>query len=684
MPRPTSTWSQRWRCRSTRASCASLAWRRWNRCAGLRRARRRPGRARPARPVARRRGCPSRFRAPPPSSCSCSTASGWDALEQHRGRAARARRRWPAGPITTVVPSTTAGRAHVARHRASPPSQHGIVGFRMRVDDAVLNVLALAGADGRRAPDPFTVQRHTAFLGRPVPVVTKSEFRNTGFTEAHLRGSRFHGWRHASVLVEHCRAARRPATSGSSTRTTRASTGRARVRPARRRTTRPSSPPPTSWSGGCSTRCRDDATLVVTADHGQVHVGPTAGSAAPAATTMVESYAGEGGSATSTRARARPPSSHDAAEDEFAATRRGSSPVTSCSTRAGSAPTRCRRDPAPGRRRGARGRGSRSAFVDPDLPQRGQPGRRPRLAHRRRDARPPARRPGRGSSVGLTRWSNHSRVILHSLCYRHVDKPGAAGDPQAVAQVVRPSPPAHRVLDARRRGADRRRRRPRPRPTASPRSASPTTGTCTASSTSTGPRATSASRRSSAPRLYMRRTDASRARSTPRRGRARASTTSRCSRRPTQGYRNLIKVSSQRVPRGLLPEAQGRLRAARAAPRGDHRAPPAASAAQVLAGAARRTTTRARGRSPAGSRTIFGRDNFFVELQDHGIPEQHRRQPEADEHRARARRAAARHQRQPLHAPATTRGARRAAVRADRRARSTTRTASSSTATSTT
>ena len=35
-----------------------------------------------------------------------------------------------------------------------------------------------------RPPDPFDVQRHTAFLGREVPVVTKSEFRNSGFSNA--------------------------------------------------------------------------------------------------------------------------------------------------------------------------------------------------------------------------------------------------------------------------------------------------------------------------------------------------------------------------------------------------------------------------------------------------------------------------------------------------------------------
>ena len=68
-----------------------------------------------------------------------------------------------------------------------------------------------------------------------------------------------------------------------------------------------------------------------------------------------------------------------------------------------------------------------------------------------------------------------------------------------VAQVVRPSARAHRVLDARRCVADRRRRRRGGRRTASRRSASPTTATCTASSTCTRPPATPASSRSSAP-----------------------------------------------------------------------------------------------------------------------------------------------------------------------------------------
>ena len=72
----------------------------------------------------------------------------------------------------------------------------------MLVDGEVLNVLRWSSGGGR-PPDPFDVQRHTSFLGREVPVVTKIEFRTTGFTQAHLRGARFIGWHTTATLVEH-------------------------------------------------------------------------------------------------------------------------------------------------------------------------------------------------------------------------------------------------------------------------------------------------------------------------------------------------------------------------------------------------------------------------------------------------------------------------------------------------
>jgi hypothetical protein len=123
---------------------------------------------------------------------------GWSALEAHRSLLPNLAG-LEGGPITTVAPSTTAS-ALTSLATGLPPVEHGIVGYRMRVEGAILNVLRWSTDDGS-SPDPFVVQRHPAFLGRPVPVVTRGEFRTTRFTEAHLRGSRFVGWSTPSALV---------------------------------------------------------------------------------------------------------------------------------------------------------------------------------------------------------------------------------------------------------------------------------------------------------------------------------------------------------------------------------------------------------------------------------------------------------------------------------------------------
>src|SRR4051812_17267674 len=128
---------------------------------------------------------------------------GWDLLQAHRAQVPNLIA-MEGGRISTVAPSTTAS-ALTSITTGLAPSSHGIVGFRMRTDGTVLNVLRWSVPPGRQAPDPFSVQRQSAFRGRPVPVVTRSEFRRTGFTEAHLRGAPFHGWSTAAVLIEHCR-----------------------------------------------------------------------------------------------------------------------------------------------------------------------------------------------------------------------------------------------------------------------------------------------------------------------------------------------------------------------------------------------------------------------------------------------------------------------------------------------
>lgn len=107
------------------------------------------------------------------------------------------------GWISSVVPSTTSAALTsivTGRH----PVEHGVLGYRVREGDDVLNVLQWRMEGGGRAPDPATFQRYAAFGGRPVPVVTQSSFRNSGFTRAHLAGVELAGWSTVAVLVEQC------------------------------------------------------------------------------------------------------------------------------------------------------------------------------------------------------------------------------------------------------------------------------------------------------------------------------------------------------------------------------------------------------------------------------------------------------------------------------------------------
>jgi hypothetical protein len=128
---------------------------------------------------------------------------GWHALE-----------RWPAhvptlcslagGPITTCAPSTTsAALTSIATGLA--PAEHGVIGYRMRVGGEILNVLQWETASGEPGPDPASVQPHTPFDGHALRLVTRAEFRGSGFTEAHLRGGTIIGWRTTAILREHVR-----------------------------------------------------------------------------------------------------------------------------------------------------------------------------------------------------------------------------------------------------------------------------------------------------------------------------------------------------------------------------------------------------------------------------------------------------------------------------------------------
>jgi hypothetical protein len=127
---------------------------------------------------------------------------GWELLQSHR-EALPELSQFAGDAITTVAPSTTAA-ALTSITTGLAPIQHGVLGYRMRVDGSVLNVLRWT-VDQGRPPDAFDVQRHQPFLGRTVPVVTRTEFRTSGFTAAHLRDAPFFGWSSVAMIVQRCR-----------------------------------------------------------------------------------------------------------------------------------------------------------------------------------------------------------------------------------------------------------------------------------------------------------------------------------------------------------------------------------------------------------------------------------------------------------------------------------------------
>ena len=107
------------------------------------------------------------------------------------------------GPITTVAPSTTA-TALTSITTGLTPGEHGVVGYRMVVDDQVLNLLRWGTElrpDARDTIPPTMIQPYPPFLGASIPLVTKAEFSRSGFSQAHLRGGHLVGYRTPAVLV---------------------------------------------------------------------------------------------------------------------------------------------------------------------------------------------------------------------------------------------------------------------------------------------------------------------------------------------------------------------------------------------------------------------------------------------------------------------------------------------------
>ncbi|HET9691593.1 MAG TPA: alkaline phosphatase family protein [Acidimicrobiales bacterium] len=109
-------------------------------------------------------------------------------------------------PIESVAPTTTA-TALTSITTGAAPADHGLVGYRLVVDGPdgspeVMNALRwrTASGDARAFVDPVGFVRPEPFGGDPVPVVSRRDFEGSGFSTAHLRGTRSVGWSLPSTI----------------------------------------------------------------------------------------------------------------------------------------------------------------------------------------------------------------------------------------------------------------------------------------------------------------------------------------------------------------------------------------------------------------------------------------------------------------------------------------------------
>jgi hypothetical protein len=127
---------------------------------------------------------------------------GWDQLRAHAALAPTLAS-MVGGPITTVAPTTTA-TALTSITTGLTPGEHGLIGYRIDVGGDVLNVLrwhADRHGDARRVHEPQLLQPFAPFMGESVPIVSKAELERSSFSTAHLRGGRPSSWRVPSSLA---------------------------------------------------------------------------------------------------------------------------------------------------------------------------------------------------------------------------------------------------------------------------------------------------------------------------------------------------------------------------------------------------------------------------------------------------------------------------------------------------
>ncbi len=127
---------------------------------------------------------------------------GWSILTEH-GQELPNLSAMAASRVVTTAPSTTAsGLTSITT--GTPPGEHGIVGYRMVVQGEHLQSLRWRtdeSGDVRRTLPAADIQPIDPFVGARPTVVTKAEFATTGFTDAHLRGGPFRGYRTRGSLV---------------------------------------------------------------------------------------------------------------------------------------------------------------------------------------------------------------------------------------------------------------------------------------------------------------------------------------------------------------------------------------------------------------------------------------------------------------------------------------------------
>ena len=295
-----------------------------------------------------------------------------------------------------------------------------------------------------------------------------------------------------------------------------------------------------------------------------------------------------------------------------------------------------RRDRPPGRRRRIR--------------RRGQP--------RARRSRPPAlrrdsRRRGPTEKLVACREGNgisKSRGRLPRRASPRRARDRGELESEFDARRLRPPPSPQSVLPARRRESPAGALPPRRASSACPRSRSPTTATCSARSTSTTRRSSTACARSSASRRTSRPADRrdreAQAASESGEGYAYHLTILAATQK---GYRNLVRLVSEayltgfyhrpRMDKALLREHAEGLIGLSGCLKGE------------VAGALSRGNYGAAKKAFLEYEEIFGKGNFYVEIMDHGLPQQTAIVPGPAAALDGDRRAGRRDQRQPLPAP---------------------------------